>query len=135
MSKREYNIIDCYDELRRIGPQIGAAIRELDRLCERLPQSLVDRIEEAAPELSQVDLAAIGPKLSALAKSMAGEVDALPECRQDALVEQIEARRNAERERRNGLGWGDPTGAVHPIFEPVLSVMRGADVRAVKQGE
>ena len=121
MSKREYNLIDCYDELRRIGPQIGAAIRELDRLCERLPQSLVERIQEAVPETT-ADLAAIGPKLSAFAQTLADEVDALPEARQDALVEQIEARRRQERERMRGLAWGDPTGPA----------MRGADVLPVK---
>lgn len=96
---RNLNIIDAHDELRRIGPEITAVVRELDRLCARLPMPLVERINAAAPELSQVDLAAIGPKLTALAQAFADEVDALPECRQDALVEQVEARRRASATR------------------------------------
>jgi hypothetical protein len=104
---RNYNLIDAHDELRRIGPQIGAAIRELDRLCERLPMRLVERIEKAVPEIAHLDHT-IGPKLTALAQAFADEVDAMPECRQDALVEQIEERRKALRTRPR-LAWGGPT--------------------------
>lgn len=95
MNTRNYNLIDAHDELRRIGPQIGAAIRELDRLCERLPMRLVERIERAVPELAQVDLAAIGPKLSALAQAMAEEVDGMSDVLLEALCEQVEERRKA----------------------------------------
>lgn len=110
MSTRNYNIIDAADELRRIGPQIGAAIRELDRLCERLPMRLVERIEKAVPEIAHLDHT-IGPRLSALAQEMAAEVDGMSDVHVNALCEQIEARRKARQQGNvvRGLAFGDPT--------------------------
>jgi hypothetical protein len=107
---RNYNLIDAADELRRIGPQIGAAIRELDRLCERLPMRLVERIEAAVPEIVHFD-ANTGARLSALAQEMAAEVDDMSDVHVNALCEQIEARRRAQREGKvvRGLAFGDPT--------------------------
>lgn len=99
---RNWTKIDAADELRRIGPQIAAAIRELDRLCERLPQDLVGRIEAAAPEIVHFDHQT-GLKLSQLAQQLDADIAAMPDDEYEAMMQAVEARRRADRQRQSTI--------------------------------